>query len=252
VDLQPSVIASDSDGKVSRVEFYMDGAWRFTAYGPYVNKYSASPGTPLHPDWWVWGEYQGARCDLGGVSGWHTLTARAIDNAGAARDAQVSFYVNPWAQGYSWSEYRAHQFYQSAYTLTIPRGQTKYLTIGVQNVGSVPWYNYGPNPVRLASSHYNGANSAPSDWLTDTWHPEYIKLDRIAPLGGRTQSGPYVVYPWQSVYFTIPISIPSWYQPGTYSGSNWLHWNLVAEGLTWIRDYNGTSFGNNSVTVIVQ
>ncbi len=133
--------------------------------------------------------------------------------------------VNPrqyswqYVSQYAWTD-NSKTTLQNTFQLT--HGQRYYMTMIAKNTGNVPWYR---GQVNLATWQPQDHPSPVKDWTwpsTQNNRPGYFNED--------------VVQPGQTANYDFWVLAPV--KPGTY----WEHYNLVAEGITWMND-NGLYFG---------
>jgi hypothetical protein len=127
---------------------------------------------------------------------------------------------------YSWSV--ANQYAFTDQTMTTPvdltnlnEGEKVYVGFQALNTGDTTWYNNGNNPVHAGAADPNDRDSAFCD-MTDS--PSWLSCNRPAAMTEST------VAPGQVGTFNFWYVAPN--QPGTYNE----HFNLVAEGLSWMND----------------
>ncbi len=107
---------------------------------------------------------------------------------------------------------------QSAYPTLAPSGIAT-LTLTLKNTGTATWKNYGPNPLRLGTSHEN-------DRASDFYHESWISPNRACTLDQPE------VPPGSVGTFTFKIQVPSNYSPGVYRE----YFQPVVDGITWMKD----------------
>lgn len=112
---------------------------------------------------------------------------------------------------YSW------QFVGQGGNTLLTLGEKATWTVTAKNTGSATWYNSGTNPVRISPSNPNDRTSTfcASGWIICS-RAVNLNETSVAPGGIGT--------------FTIPVQAPV--SPGRYIE----HFNLLAEGITWMND----------------
>jgi hypothetical protein len=102
---------------------------------------------------------------------------------------------------------------------TVNRGSTYIVTLKAQNTGDVPWSKSSPWPINIAtnSPQNRGSILYNNGWINGT------------TLAGLQESS---VAPGQQGTFVFPITIADSTPPGVWNE----HFNLVAQGLTWLND----------------
>ncbi|MBN2081828.1 hypothetical protein JW859_06420 [bacterium] len=235
LDSKPSAICLDPDGEIASVKFYIDGILKDTQTGYYHE-----------PGWYLWGNFDNSDVwnIMAASAGTHSLQVVATDDEGAT--GQHTIYVTVENGANTSGTYKADFYYQSDGVMTIPKGTTKEVTVQFQNLGTATWYNYGPYPVRLASSNHINGSTPPTDKISPFWDVNWLKHDRIEVMDGdlNYQSCP----PWGIAEFTIKVHVPYNHASG---GPYQLNWNLVSDCNTWIKDKDGEEYGNYFVQIYV-
>jgi hypothetical protein len=101
----------------------------------------------------------------------------------------------------------------------VTRGQTATMTINVRNTGDITWYNTSPSPIDIATNKPQSRGSIlyNSSWLSGST-PARLQQSSVAP----NQIGTFI--------FSVTIA------PNAATGVWNEHFNLVAQGLTWLND----------------
>jgi hypothetical protein len=117
---------------------------------------------------------------------------------------------------YSW---KPVSYSYSTGTSSVNRGVTFNVTVVAQNTGEVTWYKNTTWPINIATDTPQNRGSILSDggWINST-----------TPAGLQENS----VAPGQNGTFIFPVTIASGASPGVWDE----HFNLVAQGLTWLNN----------------
>lgn len=159
--------------------------------------------TPVQP-----GEYT-LRFDLQRGDAWFA------DSAGAAAETQVRIKAPPLEWG---AEFIAHN---TPAHLTV--GQTADVAFHIVNTGKHTWDTGGEHPVHIAYQWFTprAANSkgAPESYPSAQFDVQEFRT-----------ALPFAVKPGDAVDFVASLAAPN--SPGLYQ----LHWDLIAEGISWFAD----------------
>jgi hypothetical protein len=145
-------------------------------------------------------------------------------------DAGLAFHTVENA-GFSWSVITQYAYNDPSKTTDVDltaltKGQTVFIGFTARNTGTASWYNTGAYPIDLGTSSPRDRNSAfyTTGWLGPN-RPARLKEASVAP----GQIGTF------EFSYTAPQTA------GTYRE----HFDLVAEGITWLND-----IGMNYYTVV--
>jgi hypothetical protein len=116
---------------------------------------------------------------------------------------------------------------QSPVEMTLTAGQTAKVWVDFKNTGTIPWYNYGRNPVRLGTS---------KDRTTPFRYWNWIKFNRpvVVTNADTSVSNRRVVAPGETGRFTFTIKAPA--KAGLYTETygavvEWKQW--MGAQVTW-------------------
>lgn len=154
-----------------------------------------------------------------------------------SQTGQYNEYFRPVAENLTWMEdngvfikinvnnnsintaYNCQLYSQSEKNITLNQQKTQTIWAKFKNTGTATWYNYGSNPMHLATDHPQDRNSV-------FYYNSWLSQNRPA---GMTES---VVKPGEYGTFELTIKTPS------YNGTYTEYFRPVAEGLTWLNDNN--------------
>lgn len=134
----------------------------------------------------------------------------------------INYWIKIVPDSYTWSIEGQQAFTDSTMTTaknmwSIKTGESAYLVIKAKNTGNVTWTKNGANPLHLATSRPYDRSSAVYNqgWLSNN-RPAVMTEDSVAP--------------GQIATFAFPVTMPA------KSGNYIEHFNLVAEGKSWLND----------------
>ena len=160
--------------------------------GVYYDGYTTIDGTSVH-------------MDTGATAALYSYTPHF-----QSFDSIFAPWFGPTDVQYSWS---LQSVSYSSGTNSFGAGMAGAVTVKVTNTGSVPWYNYGANPVRLGT------------WLpgrtSPLYSPGWVAPDRPANMVENQ------VAPGGTATFIVPINVNN---VGSYVDA----WNLVVENSQWM------------------
>jgi len=196
--------------------FYDPGAWVSLNRVNRADQYQAAPGEEMS-----FGFYAQAPSHLP-AGNYRECFAPVIDGVSWLPDKDICWNIR--VEGGNFSNYLGVADPDQRYVeLNMTMEQIQTVELAVINTGMTSWYNYGANPLHLATTD-------PRDRNSDLYHNSWLSHNRV---GTMKES---VVRPGETAHFQFTIQAPNQEEIKTTGSLVWEHFWLVVENEQWLPD----------------